>query len=307
MQIDLTVIIPYYNGHRFLERCLSSVFQVCSNHEPKRVIVVDDGSNDYSVDCLVKIVAKFSLVDLLHKANGGVSSARNFGLNMVTTEYVHFLDCDDYLGVGFYDEFIANGSNSDCWISGLKKISNGGIKTYNFDSNFELVGRNAAELALKSEGITGIGQNKIYRTELIRGIFYPEGISVNEDVITTYKFLLSCDTVSVSTNVFVYYDTTTNGVMSYGNCDNIRSIIEANNLIYNEIDMYQISGKVFNIMVLRNGVIGLYKQLGLYSLGCFISGLSKLRFKDLRLFDLKELPTSMKLLTLIVWPLLRKK
>ena len=91
----ISVITPVYNSEKFLRKCISSVIsQTYTNFE---LLLIDDGSLDNSGDICDIYAAEDPRVKAYHKENGGVSSARNYGLNLAKGEYVLFLDSDDYL------------------------------------------------------------------------------------------------------------------------------------------------------------------------------------------------------------------
>ena len=91
-KIKLSIIIPVYNTERYLKRCLSSVIN--QMEEWVELIVVDDGSSDGSPEICDQFMNKYSNVNVIHKENGGLSSARNEGLRKSQGEYVAFLDSD---------------------------------------------------------------------------------------------------------------------------------------------------------------------------------------------------------------------
>lgn len=94
-KIMVSLIIPVYNSEKYIECCLQSVFaQTYTNYE---VIVVDDGSTDNTISKINRIVKRKENVLLLRKQNGGVSSARNFGIQYSRGEYVTFIDSDDII------------------------------------------------------------------------------------------------------------------------------------------------------------------------------------------------------------------
>ncbi len=105
MREKISVIIPIYNTADYLPRCLDSI---CGQTYGKlEIICVDDGSTDGSGDIAEHYARKDSRVRVIHKANGGESSARNVGLLSSTGEYVAFVDCDDWLEPDMYEAMIS--------------------------------------------------------------------------------------------------------------------------------------------------------------------------------------------------------
>ena len=93
MRNKLSIIIPVYNVGILLKRCLNSIVdQKCVGLE---IILVDDGSTDYSLKICEDYSKKYKFISTFHKNNGGASSARNFGLKYASGEYIWFIDSDD--------------------------------------------------------------------------------------------------------------------------------------------------------------------------------------------------------------------
>ena len=108
--IKLSIIIPIYNAEKYLKDCLDSFAEADENVE---IIMIDDGSTDSSADIVQSYVGKHNIT-LIRKENGGVSSARNIGLNNSHGEWVMFVDADDILSKGWYSTIIdAQKDNSD--------------------------------------------------------------------------------------------------------------------------------------------------------------------------------------------------
>lgn len=113
MTPSITVIIPVYNCEKYVERAIRSVLnQPCA--AKTEIIVVNDGSKDHSGEICDRIAAEHNNVRVLHKENGGVSSARNMGIERAEGEYIAFLDSDDWWESDFLDEHI------------MEKITTGG-------------------------------------------------------------------------------------------------------------------------------------------------------------------------------------
>lgn len=103
----ITVVIPVYNGEKYINRAVESVINQPAK-EAVEIIVIDDGSTDRSGSICDELADKCPNIRVLHKKNGGVSSARNLGIQNVATKYVAFLDCDDWWESDFLDISIVN-------------------------------------------------------------------------------------------------------------------------------------------------------------------------------------------------------
>ena len=88
----VSIIIPAYNAEKYIERCLKSVF--AQKYENKEIIVINDGSTDKTEEKISKYINK---IKYIKKKNGGLSEARNVGIEKATGKYIMFIDADDYI------------------------------------------------------------------------------------------------------------------------------------------------------------------------------------------------------------------
>ena len=102
MSAIITVVIPVYNGEKYVRRAVESVVNQ-PEKDAVQVLIINDGSKDQSGAICDRLAEDYPNVRVIHKENGGVSSARNLGIQNVTTKYVAFLDCDDWWAADFLD------------------------------------------------------------------------------------------------------------------------------------------------------------------------------------------------------------
>jgi len=125
--IAISVIVPAYNAGNHITRSLESL--LCQTFTSFEIIVVDDGSTDDTSSVVESILARSTLKStLLHQRHGGVSRARNFGLEKAVGRYIYFLDSDDYIDKSSLEKLLnaAFNSGSDCVMCGLKKVDETG-------------------------------------------------------------------------------------------------------------------------------------------------------------------------------------
>lgn len=123
----ISIILPIYNAEQYLHRCIDSI--LAQSYTDFELLLIDDGSKDASGDICDEYAVKDNRVRVFHKANGGVSSARNLGLDNAQGEYITFCDADDYVGVDWlaaYSEAIA--SHVDLAIQGYYAIDGDNTK-----------------------------------------------------------------------------------------------------------------------------------------------------------------------------------
>lgn len=175
----ISLIIPIYNVENYIEECLRSVLESMGSLPNIQVILVDDGSSDGSGKIASKYAEIYSNFLYLLKENGGVSDARNYGLEYATYNYVAFLDSDDWVQKPYFEKII----------SGIQRQPDMII----FD--WVNVERGRALQTVKGmdfEDILWTVQpsiwNKVYKTEIFKDLKFPKGY-VYEDVGTIYKLL----------------------------------------------------------------------------------------------------------------------
>lgn len=184
----LSVVVPVYKAERSLERCIDSILhQTFTNWE---LILVDDGSPDNCAVICDKYAEKDERIIVIHKPNGGVSSARNAGLDIAQGQWIVFIDSDDWCEQKYLSDFFCTSvelSDSDIVLQGRKDEIDGRI-----DSNIVLengIYSNIAEGLLKNNLLTfGAPYCKLYPNKLIKKyhIRFPEEYSYGED--TTFFF-----------------------------------------------------------------------------------------------------------------------
>ena len=101
----ISVIVPVYNGEKYLRACLDSI--LASDYEDLQIIVVDDGSKDTSPEICDDYAEKDHRVQVIHQANGGLVAARNAGLRVAKGQYISFVDADDMIAPCFYTKMVA--------------------------------------------------------------------------------------------------------------------------------------------------------------------------------------------------------
>ena len=112
--MKISVIIPVYNVEKYLKRCLDSVIN--QTYKNLEIILIDDGSTDKSGNICDEYAAKDKRIIVIHKENGGLSDARNKGLDICTGDYISFIDSDDWIENGFYEYVVNNVKDNDLLI-----------------------------------------------------------------------------------------------------------------------------------------------------------------------------------------------
>lgn len=223
MELKISVIVPVFNVEKYLCKCIDSIInQTYSNLE---IILVDDGSTD---NCGV-ICDDYSLKDdrikTIHKSNGGLSDARNAGLDAAAGDYVSFIDSDDYIHKRFYEILINlivkyNGDIAQCeYLNIYEEDADKFIddKFYIDEKITVLDNNNEALNNLFNENYinTVVVWNKLYKKDLFKDIRYPKG-KVHEDEYTTYKVLFNTKKMILTCRQMYYYLQRSTSIMGKG-------------------------------------------------------------------------------------------
>lgn len=206
-ETKISVIIPIYNAEKYLKKAIESILnQSESNIE---CILVDDGSTDSSAVICDEYAQLDNRVIVIHKQNGGLSTARNAGIIAATGTHISFIDADDYLDLGAYADItkVINEKNPDCIDFGWKYISDTKEVSYNLNKleKEKLLGCDVIEgkilppllNLLKDEEnfIYDFAVNKIYKTEILKKnyVLFDEERRTWEDRIFVVEYLKYCN------------------------------------------------------------------------------------------------------------------
>jgi glycosyltransferase involved in cell wall biosynthesis len=196
-QVDdlITVIIPVYNVETYLRKCIDSV--VNQTYKNLQIIIVDDGSTDLSGAICDEYAKKDNRIVVMHKDNGGLSSARNAGMEIAKGQYISFVDSDDWIELTFYEEMMdfIDKYSVDIVMCGAKVIKDSAYieDRFIYFKNDCVIEHDAAlEMILKDE----IGSQvwcKLSKTKLWDNIKFPEK-RLFEDIPAVYKTFARCTT-----------------------------------------------------------------------------------------------------------------
>ena len=203
--VAVSVIIPVYNCEKYIGICIESVLkQTVSEFE---LILVDDGSPDGAPEICDEYARKDSRIQVIHKENGGVSSARNTGIAAATGEYITFIDSDDYVDAQYLQTLLKTEkeTRADLVASGLKMenwneqecISSeeygfSDFQTYDVKTLLECWGSAFAPICMCGPCC------KLYKREIIRKkqITFAEDLHCGEDTLFNLDYLEGCSSVS---------------------------------------------------------------------------------------------------------------
>lgn len=203
----ISIIVPIYNVEKYLQQCIDSI---CTQTYPYlEIILVDDGSPDHCGDICDKNSEIDSRIVVIHKKNGGLSSARNVGLDIAKGKYISFVDADDTLHPKFIEILFGLCQQYDCDIAqcDFLCVAEDSIKLpLNLQSSVIVYNNKQALHELcsgKNAFKYSIAWNKIYKRELFNKIRYPLG-RIHEDEFIAHLLLWKANKIVV-TNQYLYY------------------------------------------------------------------------------------------------------
>lgn len=206
MQPLISVIIPIYNVESYLRRCLDSVLrQTYSNLE---IILVDDGSPDNCPSICDEYANNDTRIVVIHKKNGGLSDARNAGLDICRGDYITFVDSDDWVNEKYVERLItiANKRDADLVIGEHKKTGNG-INLEDQQNHYEKEFSNKEAIRILFENKCAsftMSCGKLYKKNLFETIRFPLN-KYHEDNYTTYLIFYNTKKIVYTTQVLYYY------------------------------------------------------------------------------------------------------
>lgn len=207
MSQTISVVIPAYNAENTIERCVKSVLN--QSYENLEVIVVNDGSSDSTETICEKMASCDSRLKVITIKNGGVSHARNIGIDNANGDFITFVDSDDYIDKEMYknlmDLFDTNVDIVHCSYKNVDESGNilsvVGSKNKQIKMNHD----EGMECLLAGKYFAGGLWNKIYRAKLFSNVRLKENIKFNEDVLANYYLFDNANNTVYSDEPFYNY------------------------------------------------------------------------------------------------------
>ena len=210
----ISVIVPVYKTEKYLAACLDSLLaQTYRNFE---LIVVNDGSPDDCWQIMQRYAAQDARVRIFNKENGGVSSARNFGLDVARGEWIGFVDSDDYIAPEMYEALYqaVQSTGADLALCDYAAVDAAGtpcLPPYTGLAQRIFTGRELLKRATNT--MAQPAWNKLYRRAIFAQLRYPEG-KLNEDLFLIPEVCLQIQKAVVVPKALYYYVQRGGSIMS---------------------------------------------------------------------------------------------
>jgi glycosyltransferase involved in cell wall biosynthesis len=227
----ISVVVPVYKVEKYLRRCVDSI--IGQTWQALEIILVDDGSPDNSGSICDEYALSDPRVKVIHKQNGGLSDARNTGIEIATGAYIGFVDSDDFIHAhmfeSLYEKLIKSGADiSQCsfrTVTGDETVDPGEKK-----DGKKITPTDALNIMYTPFGVDYVvAWNKLYKKSLFNEIRFPKS-RIHEDEATTWKLLYASSAIIVSEEKYYYYfqspGSITRGVFSEKKLDYAEAIEE---------------------------------------------------------------------------------
>ncbi len=189
----VSIVVPVYRCEKYLAACIDSI--KCQSHKNLEIILIDDGSPDNSGKICDEIALSDERIKVIHKENGGVSSARNCGIDNATGEYIMFVDSDDLIDAHICEHLVSV-MKEDCELAVCRYNEHAGF-TDRFVSDTKADAELVAEYKNKKEiflclveaRILNCPYAKLFKRSLIGDLRYDNSITLGEDLLFNLEYL----------------------------------------------------------------------------------------------------------------------
>lgn len=210
---EISVIVPAYNVEKYLDKCMKSILD--QTFEDFEVLLIDDGAKDTTPQICDKYAVQDSRVKVYHKINGGLSDARNYGLDRMSGKYVTFIDSDDSVDVnylGYMYDLLKKNNAQIAIVQGQVLLETEKPLETKATKEKTLKTVDAVRMMLLRRDATHTSWGKLYDAALWEKIRFPKGQNY-EDYATTYNVFAQADTVAYSDAGLYFYIQRTGSIM----------------------------------------------------------------------------------------------
>lgn len=209
----LTIIVPVYNVQDYLEKCVNSIENQTIGID--QIILVDDGATDQSGRIADDLARQYSNIRVIHQNNGGLSAARNTGIDAAKTDYIAFIDSDDYIDPQMYETLLSNlhRADADMSICGVWREDTDGIKSSIYPTGIHKVWNKEEALCILNS-FTHFNMsfwNVVFKRELFedeeygtKGLRFPVGTN-SEDFFLMHKVIARANKVAYTSDPYYHY------------------------------------------------------------------------------------------------------
>ncbi|MGN0268869.1 MAG: glycosyltransferase family 2 protein [Lachnospiraceae bacterium] len=193
----ISIILPIYNIEKYLPKCMDSIFS--QTYKNLEIIMVDDGATDRCGMLCDQYEQKDDRIRVYHKSNGGLSDARNYGIERASGEYITCIDPDDYVDADYVEylyRLIETYQTRMAICQHRVLYDNGSIKDFGNEGSARISAETCLERMMYHDVIDTSAWAKLYHRDLFQKTRYPRG-RIFEDIGTTYELMMQCEFIAV--------------------------------------------------------------------------------------------------------------
>ena len=201
----ISIIVPVYNVEQYLEKCVDSIIN--QKYKNLEIILVDDGATDSSGKLCDELAKIDNRIKVYHKENGGLSDARNYGVERATGDYIGFVDSDDYIDSEMYEELYEaiKKENVDVVECNLKIIYPDRVELFTEQKYYNVYTKQEyLEEYLKIEKIFGSACVRLIKSDVVKKLKFPVG-KLYEDTYYAYDLIEKVDSYVIMNNPYYNY------------------------------------------------------------------------------------------------------
>ena len=233
----ISVIVPIYNVEPYLRRCIDSIIN--QTYENLEIILVDDESPDNCGQICDDYAKKDTRIKVIHKKNGGLSDARNVGLEVCTGDFISFVDSDDWIELNTYEIMMKsmNEYNADMVVSNINYVYKNKVESKYSEDKIRCFNKEEAMKELIKDGLVqAVVWNKLYKRVFIDNLRFKVG-KLNEDEFFTYKICAKAERIVYIPEALYQYRQREDSIMgtyTLQRMDGVEALYERMNFIKNK-------------------------------------------------------------------------
>lgn len=242
----ISVIVPVYKVEQYLDKCIDSI--VNQTYKNLEIILVDDGSPDNCPKMCDDWAKKDKRIKVIHKGNGGVSLARNIGIDESTGEYISFVDSDDWIENTFFEELlnISLKYNSKYITCGYKRVYDTHVEYINNSNRINEI--NSSDYLIKLLNVQngyGFVHMKLINRDVIDNLRFDEELKVGEDALFNVKLCNNTDSVVIYNKALYNYYFNNNSVVRKYDDNYVNKYLKSMYVMYNFLNDKKNIDKVY--------------------------------------------------------------
>ena len=232
----VSIIVPVYNAEAYLDKCIDSI--VKQTYKNIEIIIIDDGSRDSSPQICDNWAERDKRIKVIHKQNGGVSSARNIGIKHANGEYICFVDSDDSVVENYFEKCTQKIYDNQLVVCGYNRIlGNKTIGEVVFEKQESTSIERKNILRLFEKVLISAPWGKMYHKSIIdsNNLCFPEDLSLGEDMIFNFSYIDKIEKIiTINEPLYNYNLDNDNSLLRKYRKD----LLKINQRLYGELEKY---------------------------------------------------------------------